>query len=100
MGRFGWKAQVATLLTFSGDAYRNEMGVTNDVFPRELAFGIPPERLRACDIVPDPEDKADPATGKRDIDNFADFMRLLAPVARGPVDDTVHDGERVFASVG
>ena len=33
VGRFGWKAQVATLLEFSGDAYRNEMGITNDLFP-------------------------------------------------------------------
>ncbi|RLS52441.1 MAG: hypothetical protein DWH93_00940, partial [Planctomycetota bacterium] len=29
-GRFGWKAQVATTLSFSGDAARNEMGLTND----------------------------------------------------------------------
>src|SRR4029077_7989063 len=32
IGRFGWKAQQATLLAFSGDAYRNEMGITNDLF--------------------------------------------------------------------
>ena len=100
VGRFGWKAQVATLLTFSGDAYRNEMGITNDLFPTELAFGIPADQLKRCDLVPDPEDKVDPATGRRDIDLFADFMRLLAPISRGPVDDTVRDGERVFASVG
>ena len=37
VGRFGWKAQIATLLTFSGDAYTNEMGITNDVFPRRTA---------------------------------------------------------------
>ena len=35
VGRFGWKAQIATLLTFSGDAYTNEMGITNDMFPLE-----------------------------------------------------------------
>src|SRR5215475_284111 len=28
-GRFGWKAQQASLLSFSGDAYLNEMGITN-----------------------------------------------------------------------
>ena len=37
IGRFGWKAQHATLLGFSGDAYRNEMGITNDLFPDEVA---------------------------------------------------------------
>src|SRR5690606_2266065 len=35
IGRFGWEAQHATLLTFGADAYRNEMGITNDVFPDE-----------------------------------------------------------------
>ena len=34
VGRFGWKAQHATLLAFGADAYRNEMGITNDLFPR------------------------------------------------------------------
>jgi CxxC motif-containing protein (DUF1111 family) len=32
-GRFGWKCQNATLLTFSGDAYLNEMGLTAPMFP-------------------------------------------------------------------
>ena len=35
VGRFGWKAQHATLLAFSADAYRNEMGITNDLFRDE-----------------------------------------------------------------
>jgi hypothetical protein len=29
LGRFGWKADVATLVEFLGGAFRNEMGVTN-----------------------------------------------------------------------
>src|ERR1051325_6160801 len=29
IGRFGWKAQQASLVSFSGDAYLNEMGITN-----------------------------------------------------------------------
>src|SRR4029078_4324615 len=29
IGRFGWKAQQASLLSFAGDAYLNEMGITN-----------------------------------------------------------------------
>jgi CxxC motif-containing protein (DUF1111 family) len=35
VGRFGWKAQVASLHTFSGDAYLNEMGFTSPEFPNE-----------------------------------------------------------------
>lgn len=40
VGRFGWKAQQATLLSFSADAYRNEMGITNELLPNEMALGI------------------------------------------------------------
>src|SRR5437764_904716 len=56
VGRFGWKAQHATLLAFSADAYRNEMGITNDLFPLEYAYGISDAEMRRCDPRPDPED--------------------------------------------
>jgi len=100
VGRFGWKAQSATLLSFAGGAYRDEMGITNEVFPVELAFGIDPEQLKRCDLTPDPEDRRDPATGRRDIDNFAAFMRFLAPIGRAPITAIVREGELVFAAIG
>jgi CxxC motif-containing protein (DUF1111 family) len=100
VGRFGWKAQHATLLTFGADAYRNEMGITNDVFPQEVAFGITPEQMRVCDRIPDPEDVRDPRTKRRGIDNFATFMRLLAPIERTNRDQPVRAGELVFAAIG
>jgi CxxC motif-containing protein (DUF1111 family) len=100
VGRFGWKAQHATLLAFSADAYRNEMGITNDLFPHEAAYGVTADRMRACDPIPDPEDIRDPRTRKRGIDNFASFMQFLAPVSRGPIDDQVRAGERVFSAIG
>ena len=100
VGRFGWKAQIATLLTFSGDAYTNEMGITNDMFPLEPLGGISQARLRECDLVKDPEDLVDPRTGKRAIDNFEAFMKFLAPLPRGVITDEVRIGEQVFTSVG
>jgi CxxC motif-containing protein (DUF1111 family) len=100
VGRFGWKAQHATLISFGADAYRNEMGITNDLFPRESAFGITADRLRVCDPFPDPEDVREPRTGRRGIDNFASFMRFLAPAGRDGVDDHVRVGEQVFAAIG
>ena len=100
VGRFGWKSQHATLLTFGADAYRNEMGITNDVFPHEVAFGITPAQMRACDRIPDPEDVRDPATKRRGIDNFAAFMRLLAPLEREGGNDQTAAGEKIFAAVG
>ena len=100
VGRFGWKAQHATLLSFGADAYRNEMGITNDLFPTEVAFGIRPEQIRACDPLPDPEDAADRQTGRRGIDNFASFMQFLAPLPRGDAGLREQVGEQLFREVG
>jgi CxxC motif-containing protein (DUF1111 family) len=100
VGRFGWKAQHATLLAFGADAYRNEMGITNDLFPNESAFGITSTQMRYCDPIPDPEDRPDPATRRRGIDNFESFMRFLAPVPRARVDAVTLAGERMFAAIG
>jgi len=72
VGRFGWKSQVATLLTFSGDAYLNEMGVTTPMFPDETC----PQgdcTVLGCDPVPGVDDDME------DVDAFRDFMSLLAP---------------------
>src|SRR5438270_11116634 len=36
VGRFGWKDQQASLLSFSADAYLNEMGITSRLQPVEI----------------------------------------------------------------
>ncbi len=100
VGRFGWKAQQATLLAFSADAYVNEMGVTNRFFPTENAPNGKADVLAAFDKVADPEDSIDPATGKADIDHSADFMRFLAPVRPLPLSDSANAGKTVFQSTG
>jgi CxxC motif-containing protein (DUF1111 family) len=100
VGRFGWKAQHATLLAFAADAYRNEMGITNDLFPEEAAYGVNADAMRRCDPLPDPEDRREPATGRRGIDNFESFMKFLAPIERGAVGDLERQGERIFELIG
>jgi CxxC motif-containing protein (DUF1111 family) len=100
IGRFGWKAQHATLLAFSGDAYRNEMGITNDLFREEDARGFSAEQLRLCATTRGIEDVRDRQTRLRGIDNFANFMRFLAPIERGPLDAAARAAEGVFTSIG
>ena len=97
VGRFGWKAQHATLLAFAGDAYVNEMGITNDIFPTEVGSGLSAQQLAVCDTVADPEDKRDPVTGLRGLDHFTNFMRFLAPAPRG---QATREGEQVFLATG
>jgi CxxC motif-containing protein (DUF1111 family) len=100
VGRFGWKGQHATLLAFGADAYRNEMGITNDLFRTELGVGLTPEQYRRCDPFPDPEDRVDPATRRRGIDNFESFMRFLAPAGRGDITAQATRGQELFAGAG
>jgi CxxC motif-containing protein (DUF1111 family) len=100
VGRFGWKAQHATLLAFAADAYRSEMGITNELFPVALAPGVDPQQLKVCNLIPDPKDVRDRKTGLRSIDKLAAFLKYLAPVERGPVDETVQAGEGLFAWSG
>ena len=100
VGRFGWKAQQATLLAFAGDAYLNEIGITSRLFPQENAPGGDPYMLELYDHVADPEDAVDPATGKADIDRFADFMRYLAPPPRASLTQSAIAGAAVFLQTG
>ena len=100
VGRFGWKAQHATLLAFAADAYVNEMGITNDLFREEVSADGDPAHLRLCDPAADPEDVRDPRTGLRGIDNFANFLRFLAPPPRGPISIEVERGLEIFRTVG
>src|SRR5437867_67746 len=66
VGRFGWKNQHASLLSFSGDAYLNEMGITTQLFPDEVT--------KLCNTVAEPNDKPG-ADGFADVDRFARFVR-------------------------
>jgi CxxC motif-containing protein (DUF1111 family) len=66
IGRFGWKDQHSSLLSFIGDAYLNEMGVTNRLRPKDTTT--------VGKVTPDPEDVPD-HLGLADIDHFAQFVR-------------------------
>jgi CxxC motif-containing protein (DUF1111 family) len=73
VGRFGWKDQQASLLSFSADAYLNEMGLTSRLQPDEVS--------NLCNTVSEPNDKPGP-DGLSDIDRFARFMRASQAPAR------------------
>lgn len=53
IGRFGWKANVATLIEFMGDAFRNEQGLTNGLVRRDEVDGCGANRVKPeLDAVP------------------------------------------------
>jgi CxxC motif-containing protein (DUF1111 family) len=94
VGRFGWKDQHSSLLSFIGDAYLNEMGVTNRLRPKDTtAVGK---------VTPDPEDIPD-NLGLADIDHFAQFIRgTKVPPRDAALAKTAPAlaGERLFDSIG
>jgi CxxC motif-containing protein (DUF1111 family) len=45
VGRFGWKADTSRLRDFVGDAFRNELGLTNPLAPSDLVEGCGADRL-------------------------------------------------------
>ena len=100
VGRFGWKAQQATLLAFSADAYLNEMGITSRFFPKENAPNGNETLLALFDTIADPEDEIDPATRRGDIDVVADYMRFLGAPPRLPLSTSARTGQGLFNQVG
>jgi CxxC motif-containing protein (DUF1111 family) len=96
-GRFGWKAQVATVLTFSADAALNELGFTNRFLAVENAPNGNTALLAQWDTVADPEDHPD-GNGRDFVDRVTDFQRFLAAPPQTPKNGMT--GEAIFAAVG
>jgi CxxC motif-containing protein (DUF1111 family) len=88
VGRFGWKNQHASLFSFAGDAYFNEMGITNELFPDEVTTACEPA------AVPHPNDV------DNDLVNLALFMRATKVPPRGPVTAQVNQGQAIFETIG
>ncbi|WP_437650617.1 di-heme oxidoredictase family protein [Sorangium sp. So ce362] len=86
IGRFGFKARVATLDDFTADAYQGDMGITSPLRPEEL---------------PNPDGLTDDAKPGEDVavdtvNAVADYMRLLEIPKRAPADE---HGQALFAEV-
>jgi CxxC motif-containing protein (DUF1111 family) len=112
VGRFGWKAQDATLLTFSADAYLNEIGITTRIpgFTDDIA----PDGNQAAMLTVEPDltgyywnqlqdlpNGGPPQTdgGTSDIDEFNDFMLMLANPPTVPLTQSAQRGQQVFTQI-
>jgi CxxC motif-containing protein (DUF1111 family) len=112
IGRFGWKNQIPSLLSFSGDAYLNEIGITNFLILQEnTSLG---RSVAAFDGVPDDQDCDEPLSfcpsckcgedPERDIDAFTQFMRATkAPPQDLDIQqqyaDDVKEGRELFTTM-
>ncbi len=96
VGRFGWKANVASLAHQTAGAFNGDMGITTSVFPQEGCTSAQADCLAAP--------SGGPAQGKApeiDDDNLAQvvfYQATLAPVARRQAKDPqVLRGQALFA---
>ncbi len=86
IGRFGWKAQTATLVEFMGEAFRDEIGVTNPLAPDDLVNGCGASIMK-------PEMDAVPLTA------LVAFLNTLDPPVPAAA-CTASAGAASFATVG
>jgi len=94
-GRFGHKAQQASLVSFSADAYLNEMGITSPLEPIENTSNG--NSIAQYDHVPDPDDEG------VDVELFALFMRSTKAPPQDPVRAASSDakaGSALFDQIG
>lgn len=102
-GRFGWKAQQASILAFSGDAYLNEVGITNRLFTAENAPNGDLAKLAQANTrvtIQGLQDQPDPATGLSKIDRVTAFMRFLAPPPAPTLSNSATAGQAIFTQIG
>jgi CxxC motif-containing protein (DUF1111 family) len=106
-GRFGWKNQQASLLSFASDAYLNEQGITNRLnLVENTSLG---NSVAAFDPVADNtpcEDGSGRICGEdpeNDIDIFARFMRASKAPPRDTFGLNLNDvaaGDQLFNAIG
>lgn len=116
VGRFGWKAQMGSLYDFSGDAYKDEMGITVAGFsspdqPRVITPFFPGDdgRVLSDENVPQGDTvllESNPVASPNEPDDedlilFTDFMTFLAPPPQlAETTASTRRGRRTFEEIG
>ncbi len=94
VGRFGWKCQIGTVLTFAANAYQNEMGITTPFFPNENPPQGDSALLAANPALTNPND-----TNETPM-QFADFISFLAPPPQLRLSPDGREGQGLFVQIG
>jgi CxxC motif-containing protein (DUF1111 family) len=94
IGRFGRKAQTASILQQTVEAYLQDMGITSDFLPVENRNPLAGHPHDAADVIVDPEVPAGTVFA------VVNYLRLLAPPAPGAPNATRDRGAVLFTEVG
>jgi CxxC motif-containing protein (DUF1111 family) len=94
VGRFGWKSQIGTVLTFTGNAFLNEMGITTPFFPHEN-----PPGGNAALLVANPA-RNNPNDTTETVMQIADHTTFLGPPPQLPLTRGARRGGELFLAIG
>ena len=95
LGRFGWKANVATVLDQSAGAFQGDIGITSRLHPDENCTPT----MTACNAAPKGGTPGSPELTDDKLAAVDSYMRTLGVPARRTVDDaTVKRGAALFVS--
>jgi CxxC motif-containing protein (DUF1111 family) len=103
VGKFGWKAQISSLVGFAANAEVNELGITNEFYPNENAPNGNTallEAYEAANPVIEPNDQVNPATSTTSVQRVSQFMRFTAPPPPVPLTASAGAGQSVFQQTG
>ncbi len=93
LGRFGWKANVATLAHQTAGAFLGDIGITSSLFPMENCTAAQADCLSA----PNGSDNHEPELSDRLFNEIVFYQATLAPPARRNVSDpVVLKGKKLF----
>lgn len=93
IGRFGWKANVATLAHQTAAAFRNDMGVTSGLFAEEACTHVQTD----CRGMPSGSLGRSPEIDDETLGHVVFYQATLAPPARRAADPLrLEQGQRLF----
>src|SRR5262249_36002242 len=101
VGRFGWKCQIGTVATFTGNAFLNEMGITTPFFPHEnipqdpALGGLANPALLAANPA-----RSNPNDTTATVMQLADHTIFLAPPPQRAMGHRERIGQDLFAAIG
>ena len=97
LGRFGWKALHPSVAAQTGAAFRDDLGVTNPLFP-----GSPCGALQTrCQRQPDGNDRQEGVEIPTQLfDLVVHFVAHIPPPPAGALTAAVREGRRAFGRIG
>jgi CxxC motif-containing protein (DUF1111 family) len=94
VGRFGWKANVATVAHQTAGAFHGDIGITSSKFPQETCT----PKQKDCLAAPNGSDNGQPEIADQLLEEVVFYQAVLAPPARRNTNDAqVLRGQQLFA---